>query len=144
MGITKTEGFDPRVAEMADVLKALGHPARLSIMEFLAKSSTCICNDIVDELPLAQPTISRHLSELKRVGLIKGVIEGKNTCYCINEDSWSNVLLLVDSISNRAALRTSDQQRVRRQRSVHRAISAAVANRQGETVTLACPRLNAH
>jgi len=100
MGITKVEGFDTRVTEMADVLKALGHPARLSIMEYLAESSSCICNDIVDELPLAQPTISRHLSELKRVGLIKGSIEGKNTCYCINEESWSKVLLLIDTISN--------------------------------------------
>ena len=99
MGITKIEGFEPRVAIMAEVLKALGHPARLSIMEFLAKSPSCICNDLVDEIPLAQPTISRHLSELKKVGLIQGTISGKNVCYCINEEKWSEVLLLVESIS---------------------------------------------
>ena len=99
MGITKTEGFETRVAEMADVLKALGHPARLAIMEFLAKSPSCICNDIVDELPLAQPTISRHLSELKRVGLIQGTIEGKNICYCINTNGWQQVQDLVTQLS---------------------------------------------
>ncbi|MBU2914265.1 ArsR/SmtB family transcription factor [Reichenbachiella agariperforans] len=91
MGTTKTEGFESRITEMADILKALGHPARLAIMEYLAKSPSCICNDIVGELPLAQPTISRHLSELKRVGLIKGSIEGKNICYCIDEQTWMRV-----------------------------------------------------
>lgn len=99
MGITKTEGFDIRIAEMAEILKALGHPARLAIMEYLAKTPTCICNDIVDELPLAQPTISRHLSELKKVGLIKGTIEGKNICYCINDEVWNHVRMAIEDIS---------------------------------------------
>lgn len=99
MGITKTEGFETRIAEMAEVLKALGHPARLAIIEHLAKTPSCICNDIVDVLPLAQPTISRHLSELKRVGLIQGTIEGKNICYCINEKGWDSVKNFVQSLS---------------------------------------------
>ncbi|WP_298419878.1 metalloregulator ArsR/SmtB family transcription factor [uncultured Kordia sp.] len=93
MGITKTIGFSEVVIEMADILKVLGHPARLSIMEYLANSPSCICNDLVEELPLAQPTISRHLSELKRVGLIQGQISGKNICYCINPKKWNKVLL---------------------------------------------------
>lgn len=84
MGITKTEGFDASITEMADVLKVLGHPARLSIIRYLAQRKTCVCGDIVDELPLAQSTISRHLAELKRVGLIKGTISGSTICYCIN------------------------------------------------------------
>lgn len=92
MGITKTDGFTPTINGLAEVFKALGHPARLAIMEFLIKSPSCICNDIVDELPLAQPTISRHLSELKRVELIKGTIEGKNICYCVNPDKWNEVI----------------------------------------------------
>lgn len=100
MGITKTEGFTVAITDMAEVLKALGHPGRLAIMEFLAKSSSCICNDIVDQIPLAQPTISRHLSELKKVGLIQGSIEGKNICYCINEERWSDVKRLVEDLSN--------------------------------------------
>lgn len=99
MGITKTKGFSKSINEMAEVLKALGHPARLSIMVYLAEQKSCICNDIVDKLPLAQPTISRHLSELKKVGLIKGNIEGKNICYCINEKTWLKVVEQVNNIS---------------------------------------------
>jgi len=105
MGITKTIGFSEEVNTMAEVLKALGHPARLSIMHYLANSPSCICNDIVMELPLAQPTISRHLSELKKVGLIQGEISGKNICYCINSQKWQEVLqylnFITTSLSNR-------------------------------------------
>lgn len=100
MGITKTQGFAETTNHMADVLKVMGHPARLSILEFLASSPSCICNDIVDELPLAQPTISRHLSELKRVGLIKGRISGKNICYCINEEAIAEVKNLLSNLSD--------------------------------------------
>jgi len=100
MGITKTEGFTEEVNKMADILKALGHPARLRIIEFLAESPSCICNDLVDELPLAQPTISRHLSELKKVGIIKGSIEGKNVCYCLNEDALGQINELLGRITS--------------------------------------------
>jgi len=65
--------------------KALGHPARVAIMEYLMKVDACICGDIVNELPLAQPTVSQHLKELKNAGLIKGTIEGNAICYCIDE-----------------------------------------------------------
>lgn len=99
MGITKTAGFTTQTTDMAEVFKALGHPARLAIMEFLSKSTSCICGDIVDEIPLAQPTISRHLSELKKVGLIQGSIEGKNVCYCIDEKRWNEVKQLVVNVS---------------------------------------------
>lgn len=99
MGITKTKGFSKTTNEMAEILKAIGHPARLSIMAYLAEQSSCICNDIVDELPLAQPTISRHLSELKKVGLIKGSIDGKNICYCINQKTWLKVVGEINKIS---------------------------------------------
>ncbi|MFT6746655.1 MAG: DNA-binding transcriptional ArsR family regulator [Glaciecola sp.] len=99
MGITKTKGFSKSTNDMAEVFKAIGHPARLSIMMHLAEQNSCICNDIVDKLPLAQPTISRHLSELKRVGLIKGNIEGKNICYCINEKTWLKAVEQVNNIS---------------------------------------------
>jgi len=99
MGITKTDGFNKKTNDMADTLKALGHPARLSIMVYLAEQNSCVCNDIVDKLPLAQPTISRHLSELKRVGLIKGNIDGKNICYCIDEKNWKKVVEQINNIS---------------------------------------------
>ncbi len=92
MGITKIEGFSEKTTRMAEMLKAIGHPARLSILEFLVRTPSCICGDIVDELPLAQSTVSRHLSELKRVGLIKGEISGSACCYCLNEEAWNEVI----------------------------------------------------
>ena len=85
MGITKTMGFSEETNEMAEILKALGHPARLEIVQFLMKSSSCVCGDIVEVLPLAQSTVSKHLSELKKVGIIKGTITGNNICYCLDE-----------------------------------------------------------
>ena len=94
MGITKIEGFSEKTTQMAEMLKAIGHPARLSILEFLVRTPSCICGDIVEELPLAQSTVSRHLSELKRVGLIKGEINGSACCYCLDEEKWNEVIEL--------------------------------------------------
>lgn len=85
MGLTKTEHFTDKQNTIATLAKALGHPARVAIIEYLMKVDTCICGDIVNELPLAQPTVSQHLKELKNAGLIKGSIEGNAICYCINE-----------------------------------------------------------
>lgn len=85
MGITKSEHFTDNQNELAILTKALGHPARIAIIEYLIKVDSCICGDIVNELPLAQPTVSQHLKELKNAGLIKGSIEGTSICYCINE-----------------------------------------------------------
>ena len=69
------------------MLKALGHPARIAIIEYLLKVNACICGDIVNELPLSQPTVSQHLKELKLAGIIKGSIEGNTICYCLNENT---------------------------------------------------------
>lgn len=91
MGITKTIGFSAETNEMAEILKALGHPARIAIIDYLLKVDSCICGDIVNELPLAQPTISQHLKELKNAGLIKGSFEGTSICYCINEEGFEKV-----------------------------------------------------
>lgn len=85
MGATKTDHFTSRQNGIATLTKALGHPARIAIIEYLLKVETCICGDIVNELPLAQPTVSQHLKELKNAGLIKGEIEGNSICYCIDE-----------------------------------------------------------
>jgi ArsR family transcriptional regulator, arsenate/arsenite/antimonite-responsive transcriptional repressor len=85
MGATKTEHFTERQNAIATLAKALGHPARVAIMDYLLKVDACICGDIVNELPLAQPTVSQHLKELKNAGLIKGEIEGNSICYCIDE-----------------------------------------------------------
>ena len=85
MGATKTYHFTDKQNAIAILAKALGHPARIAIMEYLMKVDSCICGDIVNELPLAQPTVSQHLKELKNAGLIKGSIEGTAICYCIDE-----------------------------------------------------------
>lgn len=85
MGASKSEHFTEKQNQIATLAKALGHPARVAIIEYLLKVDTCICGDIVNELPLAQPTVSQHLRELKSAGLIKGNIEGNSICYCIDE-----------------------------------------------------------
>ena len=85
MGATKTEHFSEQQNHIAKIAKALGHPARIAIIEHLLKVNACICGDIVNELPLAQPTVSQHLKELKNAGIIKGSIEGNSICYCIDE-----------------------------------------------------------
>jgi ArsR family transcriptional regulator, arsenate/arsenite/antimonite-responsive transcriptional repressor len=87
MGATKTEHFSAQQNQIAIIAKALGHPARIAIMEYLVKTDECICGDIVNELPLSQPTVSQHLKELKSAELIKGSIEGTSICYCINSDT---------------------------------------------------------
>jgi ArsR family transcriptional regulator len=87
MGATKTDHFTDKQNEISILLKALGHPARVAIIEYLLKVQTCICGDIVNELPLAQPTISQHLKELKNAGIIKGNIEGNAICYCIDKNA---------------------------------------------------------
>lgn len=89
MGASKTDHFTARQNEMASIMKALGHPARVAIIDYLLSVDACICGDIVNELPLAQPTVSQHLKELKMAGLIKGNIEGNAICYCIDEEMFS-------------------------------------------------------
>jgi ArsR family transcriptional regulator len=91
MGITKTEHFTDEQNELAILTKALGHPARIAIIQYLIKVESCICGDIVNELPLAQPTISQHLKELKNAGLIKGNFEGNAICYCLNEVGFDKI-----------------------------------------------------
>lgn len=89
MGATKTEHFTDRQNQIATIAKALGHPARIAIIEYLMKANDCICGDIVNELPLSQPTVSQHLKELKNAGIIKGNIEGNSICYCIEEEIFN-------------------------------------------------------
>lgn len=86
MGISKSDFFSEDQNRTAAVLKALGHPARIAIIEHLLSVNSCICGDLVDSLPLAQATISQHLKELKTAGIITGSIEGNSICYCINHE----------------------------------------------------------
>ncbi|MDQ3142768.1 MAG: metalloregulator ArsR/SmtB family transcription factor [Bacteroidota bacterium] len=88
MGLAKVEDFTIKENKIALFAKALAHPARVAIIQLLLKKQSCICGDIVDELPLSQSTVSQHLKELKNAGLIKGDIAGVTTCYCIDEKVW--------------------------------------------------------
>lgn len=91
MGITRTDIYTVKQNHIAQFLKVLGHPARIAIIEHIIQQNACICNDLVEELGLAQATISQHLKELKSIGIIKGTIEGKSMCYCINEKVWKKI-----------------------------------------------------
>jgi DNA-binding transcriptional ArsR family regulator len=95
MGLSKTEEFTKAQNYVASLAKALGHPARIAILQFLASQKSCVCGDIVNELPLSQSTVSQHLKELKKVGLIKGDIEGPSVCYCIDAKAWGKAKTLV-------------------------------------------------
>ena len=88
MGLTKTEIFTEEQNRLAVMLKALAHPARIAILQQIIRANACICGDLVDDLGLAQATISQHLKELKNAGLIQGSIEGVSVCYCIEPNAW--------------------------------------------------------
>jgi predicted transcriptional regulator len=88
MGLTKSEIFTEEQNRLAVLLKAIAHPARIAILQQIISANACICGDLVEELGLAQATISQHLKELKNVGLIQGTIEGVSVCYCINPSAW--------------------------------------------------------
>lgn len=87
--IKKPEDFSTQDVSLAKYAKALSHPARIAILKLLIQKQTCICGDIVEELPLAQSTVSQHLKVLKEAGLIRGEIEGSTVCYCIDEEEWT-------------------------------------------------------
>src|SRR5918994_5271751 len=89
MAISKAASFRETEIKLANYAKALAHPARISILQLLSQKQICVCGDIVEELPLSQSTVSQHLKELKKVGLIKGDIEGPSVCYCIDAKAWS-------------------------------------------------------
>ena len=97
MGATKTEIFTEKQNKLAVMMKALAHPARIAIIQYLIKAPACICGDLVDELGLAQATISQHLKELKNVGLIQGTIEGTSVCYCIDPKVWNQFKTTLES-----------------------------------------------
>jgi len=98
LGVTKTELFTQEQNDLAQVAKVFAHPARIAILQFLLKSNTCINGDLVQELGLAQATISQHLRELKQVGIIQGTIEGVSVNYCINPIRWAHIQQLFNGI----------------------------------------------
>ena len=107
MGASKTDHFTKKQNELSNQLKAMAHPARIAIIEFLLKTEGCICSDIVNELPLAQPTVSQHLKELKNAGIIKGSIEGNAICYCLEEKAIANIQSYFGLLSNKISQQKS-------------------------------------
>ncbi len=99
MGASKSDFFSAEHNEMATLFKALSHPARIAIVSYLLSVDSCICGDIVNELPLAQPTISQHLAALKNANIIKGSIEGTAICYCLNPETIQKIEHYFGSIS---------------------------------------------
>ena len=98
MGITKSEIFTREQNKLATMLKAIAHPARIAILQHLIKADACICGDLVEELGLAQATISQHLKELKNAGIIQGTVEGASVCYCINPKVWQQYKKELDAL----------------------------------------------
>lgn len=88
VGLTKTDLFTKKQNELAAMAKAIAHPARIAILQVLLKKNSCVCGSLVEDLGLAQATISQHLKELKNAGLIQGNIEGTSVCYCIDAKAW--------------------------------------------------------
>lgn len=107
MGITKTDLFTKKQNEIASMAKALAHPARIAILQYLVKKNACVCGDLVEELGLAQATTSQHLKELKNAGLIQGTIEGVSVCYCINPKVWNEYRELFSSFFVDVTLNTN-------------------------------------
>ena len=100
MGVSKTELFTKEQNELATISKAFAHPARIAILQYLLNAKTCINGDLVQELGLAQATISQHLRELKNIGIIQGSIEGVSVCYCIDANKWSEIKELWNLLFN--------------------------------------------
>ncbi len=103
MGVTKSSLFTEAQNELAYVAKVFAHPARVAIIEYLLKSKTCINGDLVNELGLAQATISQHLRELKASGIIQGTIEGVSVSYCINPHRWAEIQKIFNEVFDQFA-----------------------------------------
>lgn len=109
MAITKEKLFDDFQKRSAELMKALGHPARMAIIELLTQRDTCICGDITNELPLAQSTVSQHLKALKKAGIIKGEVDGVRTCYCLNPEGIVELNELLTPLINNLTTATEEQ-----------------------------------
>jgi ArsR family transcriptional regulator len=110
MAFSKKTSFDNRQSKIAGFANALSHPARIAILETLAKRKRCICGEIVEVLPLAQSTVSQHLKELREIGLIKGEINGPRSCYCIDRDKWGEMVKEIEKFFDEIINCKTDQE----------------------------------
>jgi len=100
MGLVKSDLFTEEQNTLATTFKVLAHPARIAILQYLSSCNSCITGEIVEEIGLAQPTISQHLKELKKIGIIQGTIEGTSVCYCINPERWEELHTMLGDLFN--------------------------------------------
>ncbi|AEV33457.1 ArsR/SmtB family transcription factor [Owenweeksia hongkongensis] len=107
MGLAKTEMFTDEQNKVSLFAKVFGHPARVAILQHLFKINSCVCGDLVNEIGLAQPTISQHLKELKNLGLIKGNVEGTSVCYCIDSENWTAMKSVMSQFLDQDVSKTS-------------------------------------
>ncbi len=107
METAKKTNFTEEQNQIALFAKAFGHPARVKILDYLFEIESCICGDIVEEVGLAQSTISQHLKELKSIGLIKGTIEGASVCYCIDTENWAKMKKVLQKFINQDSFQPS-------------------------------------
>ena len=89
MGLSKLHIYDKETNEVAAIARVLAHPARVSILRHISMQDACICSDLVEEIGLAQPTISQHLKVINEAGLLKGNFEGKSICYCLDVERFN-------------------------------------------------------
>ena len=106
MGITKTQFYTDQQNQLALYAKVLGHPARIAIVQEVMNSESCICGDLVSKIGLSQPTISQHLRELKRIGILEGTVEGTSVCYCLNTHTWSKLKKAFQTLFSTASTNT--------------------------------------
>ena len=88
MGLTKSTKFTAGQNRIAELAKAFAHPARVAILQHLMETKSCMCGDIVEAVPLSQSTVSQHLKELKKAGIIQGNVVPPKVCYCIDPEVW--------------------------------------------------------
>ncbi|OYU96527.1 MAG: transcriptional regulator [Bacteroidetes bacterium B1(2017)] len=108
MAVNKKSLFEEEDILLSEFAKALGHPARIAILKELAKRDECICGEIVEVLPLAQSTVSQHLQELKKAGLVQGKVSGVKSCYCINKVNFAKLVQVFGSAMKEIVL-TNDK-----------------------------------
>lgn len=100
MGASKLDIYTDQINEIAAIAKVFAHPARVAILQYISKQESCICNDIVDEIGLAQPTISQHLKVINDAGLLKGNFEGKSICYCLDTERFKEFQTIFNTYFN--------------------------------------------
>lgn len=101
MGVSKINIHTERINQVARIAKVFAHPARVAILKYISEQDACICNDIVDEIGLSQPTISQHLTVIGNEGLLKGTFKGKKKCYCINMERFEEFQMLLNAFFNK-------------------------------------------